>query len=77
MAQVFCDWILVNGPKKGTICNRRVKVEGRTKCWQHCIERKEKVQQYYDLNRDQFLEYKKQYFQDHKEHLTSKSKKWN
>jgi hypothetical protein len=76
MSQVFCDWKCVNGPKKGTICNRRIQVKGRTRCWQHCIERKEKVQQYYDLNRDQFLEYKKQYFQDHKEHLTSKSKEW-
>ncbi len=76
MSQVFCDWKFVNGAKKGTICNRRVNIEGRTKCWMHCKERKEKVQQYYDLNRDQLRSYKKQYFQDNKKHLVSKNKEW-
>jgi len=39
MAQVFCDWKFVNGPKKGTICNRRINIEGSTKC---CVHRKER-----------------------------------
>jgi hypothetical protein len=76
MDQVFCDWKFVNGPRKGTICNRRVNLNDRTKCWVHCKERKEKVQQYYNSNRDQLLKYKKQYFQDNKEHLVRKNKEW-
>jgi len=61
MTQVFCDWKFVNGPKKGTICNKRVKIDERTKCFKHCKE---------------CYEWNKEYKKNHKEEISIKNKKY-
>ncbi len=73
MSQVFCDWVFVNGPKKGTLCKKRVKKEGKTKCWAHCPERKEQAAKYrkefYEKNREYELSCCKKYRDEKKRRI--------
>jgi hypothetical protein len=34
-----CDYKFVNGSKKGIICNKRVKLDNKTKCYRHCEQK--------------------------------------
>jgi len=78
MPQVFCDWVFVNGKRKGTICNRRVNIEGRTQCWMHCPETIEKKivrrKEFYEQNKEYELKCNEQYRQRNKERIAQQSK---